>query len=223
MGTLGQPGHTYVDNGMHQLHHAGRVFACDRDIEALAQWQDCVLLLSSDTDCLSLWDRDGLIRTARTGVYPQDMAVTGDMVCVCGGADSMLHLLSLPALQTLASHRLPGMPERVALQSGSAYVLTLLAEEAVCTALLRLDLLTGEAKALMQLPGLPGAITAADDGLWLGVSEQVLHLPYDHAEPDILIDGFGLARLIEVEPEGVIVTDELEDRIVFIRSPAAGT
>lgn len=223
MGMLGQPDHTYVDNGAHQLHHAGQVFACDRDIEALAQWQDCALLLSSDTDCLSLWDREGLIRTVRTGVYPQDMAVAGDMVCVCGGSDSMLHLLALPSLQLRASYPLPGMPERIALQDSDAYVLTLLAEETVCTALFRLDLQAGKSQALLRLPGLPGAVAAADDGLWIGVSEQVLHLPYGNTEPDVIIDGFGLARRIRIEREGVVVTDELEDRVVFIRYPAAGT
>lgn len=216
MGMLGQPDGTYVDNAAHQLYHAGRVFPCDRDVEALALWNGHALLLSSDTDCLSLWDGDGLVRTARVGVYPQDMAVQGDTAYVCGGADGMLHLLTLPELQPLADYPLPGMPERVVLHENAACLLTLLADFDVQTMLLHLDLRSGTYQELARYAGLPGAITASDTGLWIGISEMVLHIPHGMAEADLVIEGFGLARRIEVQGDSVMITDPLEGMITHV-------
>ena len=88
-----------VDNAAHLLHFGGRAFPCDREIVAARPWQGHALLLSADTDCLSLWDADGLIRTARVGVYPQDMALSAEAAWVCGGADGKLHVLTLPTLR----------------------------------------------------------------------------------------------------------------------------
>ena len=217
MGMLARQKSTYVDNAAHMLHHAGRCFPCDRDVEALALWNGHALLLSSDTDCLSLWDSEGLIRTARVGVYPQDMAVAGSTAYVCGGADGMLHLLDLPELRESSDFLLPGMPERVCIHENKAYILTLLSDDDVQTALLRLDLPLGASHEIMRFPGLPGTIAADGSGLWTGVSELVLHLPYGAKDADLLIKGFGLPRYIEVQSEGVLVVDELEDRTIFIR------
>lgn len=186
----------WVDNTAHELHLYGRTFPCDRDVEGLLHWNDHALLLSSDTDCLSLWDREGLVRTARVGEYPQDMSLQGDTVYICGGADGRLHLLSLPELHTLTEFSIPGMPERLALFRDAAYILTLLPEPEVHTALLRLDLRTGLHEELSRYMGLPGAITADDGGLWVGVSELVIHLPHGTDAPDVVIEGIGMAREI---------------------------
>ncbi len=209
-------GRTAVDNAAHLLHHAGRVFPCDREIEALALWQDQALLLSSDTDCLSLWDGEGAVRTARVGVYPQDMAVQGDAVWVCGGADGRVHGLTLPGLNSLTSHALPGMPERIAIREETAYILSLLAEEDVYTALFRLDFSTGRFGETARWPGLPGALAADTDGLWVGVSEQVLHLS-NEGETDLIVSGFGLPRHICMQGDLVLVTDPVAGADVFIR------
>lgn len=206
----------WVDHAAHELHLDGRTFRCDRDIEATALWNSHALLLSSDTDCLSLWDQEGLVRTARVGVYPQDMAVTGDMACVCGGADGKLHLLTLPDLLPLASIPLPGMPERIALCEATAFVLSLLPEPEIHTKLLKVDLKTGQFRALTQFPGLPGALLAAEDGLWIGVSELVCRLPTNADQPDMVIEGFGLARRIETIEGGILVDDSLEGRMIRI-------
>lgn len=200
----------WVDGGAHLLHMGGRAFPCDRDVEALCAWQDQALLLSSDTDCLSLWDGEGLVRTARVGVYPQDMAVQGAMAVVCGGADGQVHLLALPELTALADYPVPGMPERVAMWGDSAYLLALLADVEVHTALLRLALSTGDVAELARFAGLPGALEAADSGLWLAVSERVMHWPYGAQAADVVIEGFGLPRRIRVGEDGVLVNDPLE-------------
>ncbi len=208
-------GRTAVDNAAHLVYHAGRVFPCDRDIEALALWQGHALLLSSDTDCLSLWDGEGAVRTARVGVYPQDMAVRGDTVWVCGGADGRVHGLALPELHSLVSYPLPGMPERIAFRGETAYILSLLAEEDVRTALFFLDLQNGHCRERARWPGLPGAL-AADDGLWVGVSEQVLHLTRE-GETDLRVEGFGLPRRICVQGELALVTDPVAGADILVR------
>ena len=207
----------WVDRVRNVLHHGSRIFPCDRDVEALAVWEGHALLLSSDTDCLSLWDEDGLVRLARVGVYPQDMAVSDDLTIVCGGADCRLHLLELPALRTRGDIALPGMPERIALQDGAAYVLTLLTEPEIHTQLLRAELTTRAVQPIMPLPGIPGAIAADKDGLWLGVSGQVLHLPRGLAQPDLVVDGFEMPERIEVHPDGVVITDALRGSPFWLR------
>lgn len=214
---MGQPD-LWVDHTLHLLHFDGSVFPCDRDVEALARWQDCALLLSSDTDCVALFDRDGLVRTARVGVYPQDISVQNDTACICGGADGRLHLLTLPDLRESADYPLPGIPERIALHAGIAHVLTLLTDPEVHTALLRVDLGNGMYAETLRLPGIPGALTAADCGLWLGVSELALHLPWGANQPDIVIEGLGLPRWITVQDDGIIITDALEEKSVLIRT-----
>lgn len=207
----------WVDNAAHRLHCGGCSFPCDRDVEALAVWQGHALLLSSDTDCLSLWDAEGLIRTARVGVFPQDLAVEENQAWICGGADGRLHRLDLPQLTESADYPLPGMPERLTLLNGTAYVLTLLPEPEVHTALLRLDLHGASPVEITRFPGLPGCITADAEGLWVGVSEMVLHLPWKTDVPDVMVEGIGLARHFRRTKEGLFVTDSLEGKTVFIR------
>lgn len=202
----------WVDEGTHLLHFGKRVFPCDRDVEAIRLWNGHALLLSSDTDCLSLWDEEGLIRTARVGVYPQDMAVQADMACICGGADGKLHLLTLPDLQAEAEIPLPGMPERICLHADTAHVLTLLTDPDVQTLLLDVNLTTGRQQTAGRYSGLPGAITMDESGLWVGVSELVMHLPFGTDAPDVVIEGIGLARQIEVGADGIIITDALTDQ-----------
>lgn len=160
-----------VDHEQHVLHFDGRTFPCDRDVEAVHRWHDCALLLSSDTDCLSLWDGEGIIRTARVGVYPQDFAVQEDRAIVCGGADGKLHLLMLPDLVETEEYPVPGMPERLCLRTDAAYVLTLMPEPEVHTMLLRVDLSSGQWREMRRFSGIPEAIAADDTGLWIALSE----------------------------------------------------
>lgn len=199
-----------VDNTAHLLLHSGRLSPCDRDIEALLSWKGYALLLSSDTDCLSLWDAEGPMRTLRIGVYPQDMALYGQAAVVCGGADGRVHIVSLPELHALASYPVPGMPERICVTGGAAYLLTLLPESEVATALLRLDLRTGVYQELERFAGLPGAICSASNGLWVAVSEQLLHRPHNGTEADTLIQGFGLIRRLDAQGSYVLAADPLE-------------
>lgn len=203
-----QHGHICADNAAHLVCMGGKCFPCDRDVEALARWQGHVLLLSSDTDCLSLWDGEGLLRTARVGVYPQDAAVSADMAFVCGGADGLVHLLTLPDLAEQAAYTVPGMPERLCVRDGTAYLLTLLTEPEVRTALLRLDVQSGAQEELAHFAGIPGAIAADSGGLWLGLSGLVLRQPWQGTE--VTFEGFGLPRQIIAEEERVLIADPVQ-------------
>ena len=171
-----------VDNDAHVLHFAGQVFPCDRDVEAVQRWQEYALLLSSDTDCLSLWDEAGLVRLARVGVYPQDVAVAEDHAIVCGGADGRLHLLSLPELFELAEYPVIGMPERLCVRAETAYVLSLLTEPEVHTVLLAVELQNGRWQELGRFGGIPEAITTDETGLWAATSDGAVHLSKEKLE-----------------------------------------
>lgn len=212
----------WVDNAAHELHHGGCVFPCDRDVEAIAFWSGHALLLSSDTDCLSLWDTEGLVRTARVGVYPQDMAVLGDRALVCGGADGRIHLLDLPGLHHRASFPLPGMPERIALHDGRAYILTLLPEYEIQTALMSLDPAAPQAREITRFPGIPGALAADATGLWAAVSEMLAHIPYGASDADVVLRGFGLIQRIDVQADGIRLSDPLEGTELMLQPTADG-
>jgi len=207
----------WVDHAAHILHGGDTAYPCDRDVEAMAVWAGHALLLSSDTDCLSLWDSEGLIRTARVGVYAQDMGIWGDHAVVCGGADGQVHLLSLPELAPLWVVPCPGMPERVALRNNVAYILSLIPEPTVHTALLTLDLTCPKSHEVASFPGIPGAIATDETGLWIAVSEQLLHLPDDAVTPDVTISGFGLIRNIQPIHEGFLLADSLEGKTWLLR------
>lgn len=213
---MGDQRRLWVDEATHTLHFGGQTFPCDRDIETALPWKNHALLLSSDTDCLSLWDRDGLVRLTRVGVYPQDMAIRRDTAVVCGGADGRLHLLTLPELLPLAEYPVPGMPERICLHGDTAWMLNMLPEPEVHTMLLAIDLTSGVYAEVTCFAGLPGAIAAHDTGLWLSVNEQVLHLPYGAATADMVITGFGLARRMIVQEDRVLITDPLEGMVAQI-------
>ena len=164
----------WVDEATHMLHFYGQTFPCDRDIEAALAWEDYALLLSSDTDALSLWDCEGLVRLTTVGVYPQDMVILGNQVIVCGGADGKLHLLALPELTEDAEISVPGMPERLCIVEDMIFILTLMVEPEVHTALLRLS--GGQVESLRTFAGIPEAIAADKGGLWIAVSEGVTRL-----------------------------------------------
>ena len=71
---------------------------------------------------------------------------------------------------------LPGMPERVCLTRDAVFVLTLLPEPEVHTALLSVDLATGKWSETAAFVGIPEAITADKSGLWIAVSEGVVRM-----------------------------------------------
>lgn len=203
---------TAADNAAHLLWHS-RLLPCDRDIEALLLWQHYALALSSDTDCLSIADPDGWLVTARVGIYPQDMCLSGSSVLVCGGADGQVHHLSLPELHILRTFHVPGVAMRIHANGDAAHVLCSAGDEHMYTLLGRIDLATGAYAEIARLPGLPGAVQADAAGVWAAVTERLYHFPTGETQPDILLDGFGLIRHLERCSDGLLITDPLEDMV----------
>ena len=212
----------WVDHATHVLHHGVDCFPCSRDIVAVALWEEQALLLSADTSCLTLWDAQGLVRLAQAGPNPQDMAVSGDCVVVCGGdsfGTGCLHVLHLPDLQPLEDLPVPGLPMRIALHNSAAHVLTLLPDERA--SLLHVDLTSHGTKQVhtqLTLPGLPGALAVNEGGLWLGVEGQVVHLPHGADQPDIICKGVALPRHIHLHPGDAVVIAE-NGTALWLRDP----
>lgn len=201
-----------ADNAAGLLWHSGRLLPCPRGVEALSLWHGHALLLSSDTDCLTLYDPAGEpLITARVGVYPQALCLHRDTAYVCGGSDGCIHALSMPELYQLDSWSLPGMTQRIAATDAALHVLCLTEDAGLQCLLVRLDRHSGRWEITQRWPGLPGAIAAGADGtLWAAASEQLYRLSPDAAVTDVY-EGFGLIRHIDVHHNMALVTDPLEE------------
>lgn len=220
-GLIAQSGDTLavVDNAAHQLWH-GQTLPCPRDVEALALWQEHALILSSDTDSLSIADRDGWLVTARVGFCPQGMCLMEDSVLVCGGADGLVHRLSLPDLYLLQSYPVPGMPQRIDASGDTAHVLSAAGDEDMRTLLGRLDLQNGTYTEVARLPGIPGAVRGdGDGGLWAAATGRLYHLPAASTQPDTAFRGFGLIRHIDVQGNAALLTDPIAGLCVSVTRP----
>ncbi|MBQ8202246.1 MAG: hypothetical protein IJZ74_10840 [Clostridia bacterium] len=205
-----------LDDSQHLLWLSGHLLSCDRDVEALQLWQGHALVLSSDTDCLSIADKDGWLVTTRIGMYPQDMCITGDTVCICGGADGLVHLLTLPELHTMATFPVPGQAQRIHVAGQTAYVLCAAESDGLRCRLCRLDLSDGRCRPLSELPGLAGAVRMDVNGVWVAASETLVHFPFDHSSPDCVFGGFGLIRHIDVQGSYALITDPVAELCALV-------
>lgn len=208
-----------VDNAAHLLWH-GQALPCPRDVEALALWQGYTLILSSDTDSLSIADRDNWLVTARVGICPQDMCLLEDSVLVCGGADGHVHRLSLPDLCLLQSYPVPGMAQRISAGDDAAHVLSAAGDEDMHTLLGRLDLRNGTYTEVARLPGIPGAVRGdGNGGLWAAATDRLCHFPAASTQPDAAFRGFGLIRHIDVQGNAALLTDPVAGLCVSVTRP----
>ncbi len=206
-----------IDDDAHLLWLDGLLLPCDRDVEALKLWHGHALVLSSNTDCLSVADRDGWLVTARVGMYPQDMCILGSDVLACGGADGLVHRLTLPELLPVGAYAVPGMAQRICTHGGLAHVLCTIENDGLCTRYCRITLKNGRCEPCATFPGLPGAVgTDGSEGLWIAVSDALHHLPTASEEPDLLLDGFGLIRHIDTQDGVTLVTDPVTDTCMLI-------
>lgn len=193
-----------------QLWAAGRVTAIDRGAETLMMDGGAALVLSGETDCLSLLDiySGQLLITAPVGMYPQQMCLAGPkLVAVCGGADGMLHLIRVRDLHTVGSLRLPGFPQRVALSGGRLYVLCAMYDEALHCLLYSISSM-GRISYVLWLPGLAGALCGDGmGGLWAASSETLIHLTAGAARIDKRIEGTGLIRYMACSRRHLLTSD----------------
>lgn len=97
------------------LYRQGRASTLPPGVEVLRCWRNQLLTLSSETNCLTLYDaHDYPLVTSPAGIRPCDCAVVDCQVIVCGCEDGCLHIFSLPDLREIAAYPVPGCPMRVA-------------------------------------------------------------------------------------------------------------
>lgn len=205
-----------ADASARLLWDGRRVMNIDSGAEKLLWWRQNLLVLSGETDCVTLVDGQSgqPVTLAPAGVYPQDMCLLppGDIAAVCGGADGTIRLLALPSLRELRSLRVPGVASRIAWAGGALYVLCAVEDGALRCLMCRVALPSGRYEPVMTLDGLPGAI-APDDrgGLWIGAGECLHHLPPKGGKPDGIMDGFGLIGGLQSTRQGLIIADPVGD------------
>lgn len=138
------------------LYRQGRASTLPPGVEVLRCWRNQLLTLSSETNCLTLYDaHDYPLVTSPAGIRPCDCVVVDCQVIVCGCEDGCLHIFSLPDLREIAAYPVPGCPMRVAAGWRSAH-LPVAAEprSAAKTLLFRLCLTSGDFAPVALLPRL---------------------------------------------------------------------
>lgn len=207
-----------LDNSAHALWAEGRIFTVDSGVEALLLWQGGVLTLSGDTDCLTLHSLQTghALVTAPAGVYPQDMCLLpgGRSLAVCGGADGMVRIFRLPELMEEAAIRLTGSAARITCMGSTLYALCTLEDDGLQCQLCRIQ--GNRWQALARWPGLPGAILAQDDTLWIACSERLCAIRRGlyHSMPG----DFGLIRHLSARGADLLATDPVMDSL-WLLSP----
>lgn len=165
-----------LDNAAHTVWDGRKLIPVDGGVEAMLLWRDMLLVLSGDTDCLTMFSlATGQMQlTMPAGVYPQDMCLLpgGRSLAVCGGADGRVRIVRLPEMWTEGEILLPGSAQRAACMAGTLYVLCAMEENGLCCQLCRISGRTWLAMARWE--GLPGAIHGDGSGrLWVAASEAL--------------------------------------------------
>ena len=192
----------------------------DSGAECLLLWHGRPLVLSGDTDCLTMLDpcTGSPMFLTPAGVYPQDMCLLpGDRLAVCGGGSGTVLSLQLPELTLLQTFSLPGCVQRAAWHNGRLYALCTVENDALCTLLCRIHPSSGRYEALCTLPGLPGALHA-DRLLWIAAGDSVYQLRRADARPVRLCGGLGLVRHICASGHRVILSDPALDGVYLLES-----
>lgn len=214
-----------VDDEAHQLWTGESVVPVPGGVEALRVWRGRFLVLSGDTDCMTVLDAQSgsPLIAAPAGVYPQDLCLIPgeDLAAVCGGADGSVRLMRLPSLMTVRLLRVPGSAQRITFFGGWLYVLCAAEDDGLKCLLCRVPLRGGRYDPLCTLPGLPGAIRAdASGGLWVAASEGLYYFPPGESSPDRTLLGQGLIRHLDQRAGGLLVTDPVLGRLSMVDARA---
>ncbi|MBR4082200.1 MAG: hypothetical protein IKK21_10490 [Clostridia bacterium] len=190
------------------LWDGARLLPMPPGAEAVMRWQRTWLALSGEADGLWVMDERGqLLICAPCGVYPQDMCFAGNDLAVCGGADSRVHMLSLPSAQTLRAFSVPGNVQRIAAQGEQLCVLSAIGEEHIRCLVGVISLRTGRYEPLMTLPGLPGAVCAAGRGAWWIAASERLCLVDCRGRVLRMLPGQGLIRSLCLRGDTLLAAD----------------
>lgn len=206
------------DSVSRQLYRNGRISALPPGVEVLCGWQNHLLTLSSETNCLTLYDaHDNPLVTSPAGIRPCGCTLCGSRAIVCGCEDGCLHIFSLPDLQEIGTYPVPGCPMQVVADGGLLTCLSLLNPDPPQTLLFRLDLTSGDFAPVALLPGWCGAVAiAADRTIWAGVGEQLLHFPLNSVVPDVRLGGFGLICSLSCQQSQMLIGDPWTGRCLLM-------
>ena len=209
-----------ADENRHLLWTGASVVPVDSGLEALTLWQNRVLTLSGDTDCLTMLDlatgQPQMLTPA--GMYPQDLCFVGaNLVAVCGGVDGTIRLIRLSDLQTVHEFHLPGATQRVTYSMGELTALCLVGDDGMQCQMCRIRLPGGATQRICTMPGLPGALCPdGRGGVWMAVSERLAHFPRGEAAPDVLIPDFGLIRHMSRLGGSVLASDPVMGQCALV-------
>lgn len=206
-----------LDNTAHAVWVGRRIIPVDSGVEAMLLWENTLLTLSGDTDCLTLFSlaTGQPLLTVPAGVYPQDMCLLpgGRSLAVCGGADGLLRVIRLPELWEEQALALPGSVQRVACMGSTLYVLCATEQDGLCCQLYRVE--GGRWSAIARWPGLPGAIHADSAGrLWVAASE--LLCCFHQCEYRLLPGEFGLIRHMDSRGGKLLASDPVLDALWLV-------
>lgn len=212
-----------IDEERHALWTGRQVMSVDSGIEAALFWRDCLLLLSGDTDCLTLMDLQGGMRllTTRAGVYPQDMCLLpgGRLAAVCGGAEGTLRIIRVPELTLERVLHLPGSVQRVACAADGLLVLCAQEDDGLRCLMGRVPF-GGGFEPLGTLPGLPGAVHVDGGGRWWAASSETL-CRVDGGVPQSVAGDFGLIRHMDSRGGALLTADPVLGLLCVVKNGAA--
>lgn len=207
----GAQGRLLVDNAARQCSFAGRVFPCAPEITDALCWQGQPLLLSGESDSVTLHSREGTpLLTAPAGFAPRALCLLphGALLAVAGGLSGEVLMLRLPALtlaQTLAA---PGAPLCLAVSGRWLFAACAVGDAVMHCLLCRYSLATGRLETGPLFPGLPGALTAAPWGeIYLGCTEGLYRLSARTLRVLASRTEAGLPRRILCEDGAVVSAD----------------
>lgn len=186
-------------------------FSAPPGVEQIRQVRNDLLLLSSETNCLTRFDRRGHpLVTASVGIDPQDFCLLDGYAAVCGHLDGCIHLLRLPDLDSVAVIRMPGQPLRITASGRALTVLTLLQAEPAQTLLCRIAPFESAYAPVAMLGGWPGAVAVdSAGGIWAATEGALVHFPVHSVVPDATYHDFGLIRSMHAANGLLVGTDSV--------------
>ena len=209
-----------LDNTEHLLCLNDSLMNVDPGAECLLLWQDRPLVLSGETNAVTLLDPTSgtPLFLAPAGLYPQDMCfLPDDILAVCGGHAGTVLLLHLPELQPLAQIPLPGLPQRLTHQGRWLYVLCATEEFLPQSLLCRVNLRNAQTEVLQTFPGLPGALYADGRSLWICAGEGLYRLRPGERHAHRRLSGLGLVRHIAGKGRDLLLSDPVQGKLLLVR------
>lgn len=211
----------FLDNTEHLLWFNDQLLSVASGMECLLMWRGFPLLLSGDTDCVTLLDASAgdPLFLAPAGVYPQDMCLLpDDAVAVCGGGAGAILLMHLPELQLIRRIQVPGSAQRIILAGKWLYVLCTIEDNGLQSLLCRVDPRSCRYEPLYTLFGLPGALHINDRGLWVSASENLYRFRPGEHRPMQVFPGFGLIRHIASRNNQLLLSDPVAGSLFLLEA-----